>query len=146
MILRLMIAALMFASLIASSAWAEGIKIEDAYLRTTGPAAKAAAGYMQITNTSDQADRLLSIGSEVAKRTELHTHLMTADGVMQMRHLVDGIPIEPAQTHLLEPGHDHVMFMGLTQKLEHGDTVRLTLTFENTGEVLIDVPVDPANP
>ncbi|HAR50783.1 MAG TPA: copper-binding protein, partial [Roseovarius nubinhibens] len=36
----------------------------------------------------------------------------------------------------------HVMFMGLTQPFREGESVPLTLTFEQAGDVVIEVPVD----
>jgi copper(I)-binding protein len=44
--------------------------------------------------------------------------------------------------HALKRGGDHVMFMGLTRSLEHGDMIDLTLTFENAGQVVLTVPID----
>ncbi|NCX55288.1 MAG: copper chaperone PCu(A)C [Rhodobacterales bacterium] len=44
--------------------------------------------------------------------------------------------------HALKRGGDHVMFMGLTRSLEHGDKFELTLTFEHAGDVTLTVPVD----
>ena len=127
---------------IANSAFAEGIEIDDAYFLTTGPMAKTGAAFLHITNAGDTDDRLISASSDVAKRVEIHTHLMTKDGIMQMREVEDGLIVPAHGTRILERGGDHVMFMGLAQKLAHGDIVTLTLTFENTGDIVLDVPVD----
>ena len=43
---------------------------------------------------------------------------------------------------MLEPGGPHVMLRRLTQKLEAGTTMPLTLVFEHAGEVTLEVPVE----
>ena len=60
---------------------------------------------------------------------------------MRMRHVEDGFEIPAGGTHALERGADHVMFMGLTGGFADGETVTVTLTFENAGDITIDVPV-----
>lgn len=48
----------------------------------------------------------------------------------------------PAGTRVtLEPGGLHVMFMGLNQRPEMGDTVALTLTFADGSQTTITIPV-----
>lgn len=48
----------------------------------------------------------------------------------------------PANTPVaLEPGGYHIMFIGLVKPLETGQTISITLTFENAGEVVVEVPV-----
>jgi len=42
----------------------------------------------------------------------------------------------------LKRGGKHVMFMGLQNAWSHGDTLDLTLVFEQAGEINIQVPVD----
>jgi copper(I)-binding protein len=34
------------------------------------------------------------------------------------------------------------MFMGLKEPLKHGEVVEVTLTFENAGDVVVEIPVD----
>ena len=62
-------------------------------------------------------------------------------GVAKMRP-VDAIEVAPGQPTVLEPGGPHVMLRGLTQKLEAGTTMPLTLVFEHAGEVTLEVPVE----
>ncbi|PSL18144.1 copper chaperone PCu(A)C [Shimia abyssi] len=118
------------------------ISVSDAYARVSSPVAKSGAAFLVIENTGDEADQLLGATSDIAKRVELHTHLSDADGNMQMRHVKEGFSIPAGGSHALERGGDHVMFMGLTNGLEHGDVVTVTLTFEKVGELTIEVPVD----
>ena len=117
------------------------IVIADAYLRSATPMARAGAIFLRIENTGAEDDRLIGAETAVARRVELHTHVET-DGVMQMREIEGGIPIPAGGAHVLERGGDHVMLMGLTEALEQGRMVDVTLIFENAGEIAITVPVD----
>lgn len=131
------------AMLIASQALAQSvIDVKDPYVRTSRPNAPVGAAFMVLQNTSDQADRLISAASEIAMRVELHTHDMGSNGVAQMREIEGGIEIPAGGEHELKRGGDHVMFMGLNRELMDGDSVTVTLTFENAGEVRIEIPVD----
>ncbi|MFA3919636.1 copper chaperone PCu(A)C [Ruegeria hyattellae] len=126
----------------AGTAFAGGISVEDAYARASGKNAKAGAAFMVIVNDTDQDDRLIGVAAEISSRVELHTHRESGDGVMQMIHVEEGFEIPAGESHALARGGDHVMFMGLNRSLEHGDTVPVTLIFEQAGEVQIDILVD----
>ena len=118
------------------------ITIEDAYARAASPKAKAGAAFMILNNTGTEEDRLLSASSDIAARVELHTHKDMGDGVMKMMEVEEGFVIPGGGSHPLQRGGDHVMFMGLKQALNQGDSVTVTLTFEAAGEVVVEVPVD----
>lgn len=125
----------------ATSLIAGDIMVQDGYARVASKVAKSGAAFMMIHNHADQDDRLISAQSDVAKRVELHTH-RNEDGVMKMTKLEDGMSIPAGGMHALKRGGDHVMFMGLTRSLEHGDVIALTLNFEKAGEISLTVPVD----
>ncbi|SHG90492.1 copper chaperone PCu(A)C [Marivita hallyeonensis] len=129
------------ALLLATPAFAE-IKIEDAYARSASPMAKSGAAFLVISNEGGTADRLLGARSEIAARTELHTHLSGDGGVMRMVHVEEGFELPADGTITMQRGGKHVMLMGLTEPMEHGATVTLTLTFEQAGDLVVEVPVD----
>ena len=114
------------------------ISIEQPFARATPGLVKNGAAFLTIRNTGP-ADRLLSAESGVAKRTELHTHLMQ-DGVMRMRR-VEAIDVPSGGAVMLKPGGDHVMLMGLTAPLKKGQSFELTLIFEKAGRVPVTVGV-----
>ena len=116
--------------------------VSDSYARSTGPLAKAGAAYMKIMNHSKKDDRLISVYSDIAKKTELHTHLKSDNGVMKMMHIDKGIEIGAMNEHALVRGGDHIMFMGLKEPFENGKIIPVTLLFEKAGEVNIEVIVD----
>ncbi|WP_420010977.1 copper chaperone PCu(A)C [Tateyamaria sp.] len=139
---RSLFAAACAASLLVVPAWADGIKIMDPYARAASPSAKAGAAFMMITNDSGQDDRLIAARSDAAKRVELHTHIETGDGVMQMTEIEGGVALPAGSTHHMKRGGDHIMLMGLTGPLEQNAEIEVTLVFETAGEMVVTIPVD----
>lgn len=118
------------------------IIITDPYARVSRPGAPSGAAFMIIENTGETTDRLVSASSDAAKRVELHTHIEQDNGVMKMVHVEEGFEIAPGASYALKRGGDHVMFMGLTETLEQGGEVSVTLVFEQAGEMVVAIPVD----
>lgn len=118
------------------------IKIMDPYARSSTSTSVSGAAFMTIVNHNDAADRLIAAQSDIAERVELHTHKEDANGVMSMVEIEGGILIPAGESHAMKRGGDHVMFLGLKDSLKQGDTFAVTLTFENAGDVVIEVPVD----
>ena len=116
--------------------------ISDAYARSSGALAKAGAAYMRIMNHSDESDHLIGVQSDIAKKTELHSHFEDDNGVMKMVRIDKGIKIGPMKDHSLAPGGEHIMFMGLKEPFETGKIILITLLFEKVGEVIIEIIVD----
>ncbi|WP_212525097.1 copper chaperone PCu(A)C [Actibacterium sp. MT2.3-13A] len=127
---------------LALPALAGEIMIEDAYARASTAMSKSGAAFMVIRNMTDQDDRLIAATSDVAQRVELHTHVSDANGVMKMMEIEEGFAIPAGGAHALQRGGDHVMFMGLNRPLAQGDVVTLTLSFEQAGDITVEVPVD----
>lgn len=128
---------------LASPTFAEPIiSISDAYARSAMATAKTGAVFMMVENTGDEADQLIDVRSDKAKKVELHTHSENADGVMRMLHVPEGFLVAAGGAHQLQRGGDHVMFMGLTGPWKQGDMIALTLVFEKSGDITVEVPVD----
>lgn len=120
----------------------DGFHVEDAYIRVSSPAAQSGAAFMRLVNHGHQTHSLIEARSDVAERVELHTHQMDAQGVMRMVQVPGGFEVPAHGERLLERGGDHVMFLGLTRSLAHGDVVSVTFVFSSGEEVVQDVPVD----
>lgn len=118
------------------------MQVDDPYARAASAAAISGAAFMAVTNPTDSDDRIIAARSDVAERVELHTHIQTDEGVMRMVELEEGIPLPAGETVMLQRGGLHVMFLGLTRPLEHGDTVAITLEFETADPLTVTVPVD----
>jgi periplasmic copper chaperone A len=126
---------------LALPAAADGLEVHDAYARTAYPGAPVAAAFMVIHNHGGPDDHLIDARSPIAARVELHTHIDAGDGVMQMRHVPEGFPLPTDGEILMTRGGHHVMFMGVTESLEPGDIVPLTLVFESGAELVLEVEV-----
>ncbi len=101
------------------------------------------AAYMIIMNNSDTANAIVGAATDVATTVELHTVEMD-NGVMKMRP-VEQIDVPANGQATLQPGGFHVMLLGIKQDLVEGDTVDLTLTFQNGEEITVAAPVgEPA--
>lgn len=118
------------------------IEIENAYARVSSPSAKAGAAFFVIKNGTDQDVRLIGAVTQVARMTELHTHKMDQDGVAMMMPVEGGIVVPAGGKAELKRGGDHVMMMGLTTGLSDGDQVDVTLSFENSDDITLTIPVD----
>ena len=126
---------------LAAPAMAQEIHVLDTYARSASPMAKTGAAFMLIENIGDAPDRLIAVRSPAAKKVELHTH-KDMNGVMKMMHVEEGFAIPAGERLFLQRGGHHVMFMGLTEPFEQGKTIPLTLVFETSGEIKLDIPVD----
>ncbi len=116
-----------------------GLIVEQPWARASAGPAKAGAAYMTLANMGDKADRLIDVKSDLAARTEIHTHLMEG-GVMKMIR-VDGIDVEPGTPTTLQPGGLHIMFMGLKKPFAKGEKLPLTLVFEKAGAIQVQFVV-----
>jgi copper(I)-binding protein len=110
--------------------------IETPWSRATPAGAKVAGGYLRITNTGTEPDRLTGASAEIAGKSEVH-EMSNENGVMKMRELDRGIEIRPGETVELKPGGLHLMFMDLKSGFREGETVRGTLVFEKAGTVAV---------
>ncbi len=112
------------------------------WARATPGGARVGGAYMTITNTGSEPDRLVGGSVPIAKSLEVHDMAMEGE-VMKMRRLDKGLEIAPGATVELKPGGLHVMFMGLTEGLKSGQTVKGALKFEKAGAVEIEYSVAP---
>jgi copper(I)-binding protein len=101
------------------------------------------AAYFVIVNDGNEADTLVGVSSNAAGQAEMHQTKVEND-IAQM------IPVPqlavPAHGKVeFAPGGYHVMLVGLTRDLNVGDTIQLTLQFEKSGAITVDVPVKAEN-
>ena len=117
------------------------LSIEQPWTRATPDGAKVAGGYLTITNTGQEPDRLIGGALPQAGRIEVHEMKMEG-GVMQMREVAGGLEIAPGQKVELKPGGYHVMFMELRQPLKQGETLKGQLRFQKAGILDVDYRVE----
>jgi copper(I)-binding protein len=104
-----------------------------------GMSGSNSAAYMTIVNNGAITDRLTSAESDVADSVELHQTVMK-DDVMSMSP-VEAIEVPANGQVELKPGSYHIMLIGLKQDLKVGDMVKLTLSFEKAGKIIVEAEV-----
>ena len=112
------------------------IVITGAYVRQPAPPTDAAAAYFTVYNTTDRADRLLSVISGAGRTATLH---VVVGG--QMVAAADGAVIPAHGRLVLSVGSGHVMIQQLFGPLTPGQTVNMLVTFANAGAVEVTAPV-----
>ncbi|AWN46851.1 copper resistance protein CopZ [Methylobacterium terrae] len=110
------------------------LTIEQPWIRATPGGAKVAGGYLQVTNTGKEPDRLVSASIPLAGRGEVHQMAMDK-GVAKMAPVDAGLVIKPGETVVLKPGGYHLMFLDLKGPAKAGDTLEGSLTFARAGTV-----------
>ena len=118
------------------------VSVTDQWARQTAPGTTTAAFYATFENGTGTDDWIVDGYSPQCGRVEMH-HATVTDGVMSMQpatalelFLADGDQL------VLEPAGLHVMCIDTPEPFAEGDTVSLELTFENTGVIVFDVPVE----
>ena len=118
------------------------IKIEGAWGRPSPKVATAGAFYMLIKNTGGATDHLLSGKSDACGVVELHESYMTDEGAMGMRPVPGGsIEIPPGSEVELKVGGLHIMCIDKLEDFEPGVVLPLTLSFEKSGQMTVDVEI-----
>lgn len=123
----------------AVGAAAGEIEVREAFSRASIGQATSGVVYLELVNHASTPDRLTSVSTPVAARTDLHMTERDGDIVRMRRR--ETLPIPPGETMAFSPGGAHIMLSGLKAPLREGDRFHLTLEFEGAGEVTIEVPV-----
>ncbi|GBD48400.1 copper chaperone PCu(A)C [Methylopila sp. Yamaguchi] len=132
---------LMAAAASAHEYKAGALEIAHPWVRATAPGAKVGGGFLVVTNTGKEADRLVSVAASFADKTELHESL-TEEGVAKMRPLANGAEAPAGGKLEFAPGGKHIMFVGLKQPFKQGEKLKATLTFEKAGPVDVEFAVE----
>ncbi|SFS49923.1 copper chaperone PCu(A)C [Brevundimonas viscosa] len=113
---------------------AEPVAVGDAWCRPTPNGRLMTGCYLTMTARAD--DRLVAVTAAGAGRVELHETRMES-GMMMMHPMEAGLPLPEGRLIELEPGGNHIMVMGLTQPLEDGDSLELTLDFQHAPDAKV---------
>lgn len=119
------------------------LKISHPWVRATAKSTTLTAGYVKITNTGKEADKLTGASLNGTGKAELHTTIMEGD-VMKMRALPEGVVIKPGETVEFKPSGNHIMFMELGKSLSEDTYEKGTLVFEKAGKVDVEFAVQGA--
>lgn len=121
------------------------LKIGHPWSRPTPNGAHTAAGFLTITNTGSQPDRLMGGSSPAVSQIQVHQMSMDGD-IMRMRELPDGLTLPPGTTVRLEPGGYHLMLIGPKSAFKVGDHIPATLKFAHAGSIKVEFHVQAAPP
>ena len=137
----------MLALLLATTAHAQNLNVQNAWVRATVQGQKATGAFMQIT--APAASTLVSVSTPVAGVAEVHEMKMDGD-VMRMRPLTKGLELPAGKAVQLKPGGYHLMLMDLKLPLQKDTTIPITLTLRDSKGVQstqdLRVPVLSAAP
>lgn len=115
------------------------IEIIDPWAAPTPRGIDTGGGYLSIVNRQDFEDSLIGVSSPRAARVSLHE--MNMDGAVMRMRALEEIPIAPGQRLDLTAGSYHLMFEEIDAPFVEGETVPVTLTFRERGQVELVFPV-----
>lgn len=129
--------------LIGSATAAAGeLMVVDAWVREAPPGATVLAGFLVIQNHSPQDRELVGAESADLGRVELHRTVVEG-GVARMLPQ-QSIPVPAGGQLDLKPGGYHLMLMQPKRPLAEGDSVSLTLRFDDGSTQAVSMPVRKA--
>jgi periplasmic copper chaperone A len=114
-------------------------QVSEVWVRAAGSGITSA--YMTIENPNSQALRLMTIETTAARVVEIHT-MRVENEVMFMEPVTDGLEIAAGTTLDFAADDIHLMLIDLTDALEVGDTVQLTLTFTQSNAAPLVIPLN----
>lgn len=108
---------------------AAALTVTDAWVKAADEGMTGAFG--TLANSSDVDVVIMGAASDAAERMELHETAMDASGEMVMREMEEGLVVPAGGERVLAPGGDHIMLLGITEPIEPGQEVTVTLTAED---------------
>ena len=116
------------------------VQISDGWVRWL-PSKLPAAGYMTLTNTSDNAiDRVESSSPDYG---DVMLHQTVSNGSTSTMQMADKLPLPPHEKVKIAPGGYHFMLSDPTRAIAPGATVQLQLRFSDGEVVKTSLPVSP---
>lgn len=115
------------------------LSVADAYVRLAPPGTPTTGAFMTIKNAGTADRKLLKADSPIARSVELHNHI-NDNGVMKMRQVAE-IDVKAKGQAVLKPGSYHIMLIDLKAPLKEGETVPMTLTFDDGSTKQLDAPI-----
>jgi copper(I)-binding protein len=117
------------------------VQVEHAWARATSASQKVGGVFLTLTDTG-VPDHLISASSPIADEVQVHETIDDA-GVMKMRP-VPSLALPTGMAVTLKPGGYHIMAIGLKQQLTPGSSFPITLSFEKSAPVTVNVMVEAA--
>lgn len=138
--LSVLVAGLLLSAGVLAGA-ADQVAVHEPYVRLAPPNSPTTGAFMVIRNNGDKDVKVVKADTPASRVTELHTHL-NENGVMKMRPL-PAVEVKAKGEAVLKPGGLHIMLIDLKAALKDGDSVPITLTFEDGSSTRVDARVRP---
>jgi len=125
--------------MLITTAQAQSILINDAWIRGIPSSAKTTAAFMTIQNTGSEEIVLESAVCEIAEIVQIHTMEQVGE-IMKMKE-VSELRIPANGQAILAPKGYHIMLIGLVRPINEGETIPLSLNFTGRATVAVDAVV-----
>lgn len=122
-----------------TTAQAQRILVNDAWIRGIPSSAKTTAAFMTIQNTGAEEIVLESAVCEIAETVQIHTMEQVGE-IMKMRE-VSELRIPANGQAILAPKGYHIMLIGLIRPINDGEMIPLSLNFTDRATVTVDAVV-----
>lgn len=116
----------------------DGLIVSNSWARIADSAGTGGA-YVTLINSSGEDWHISGLSSPVADTVELH-ETAQHDGVMHMMPIMSA-KLTAGDSIVMKPGGTHLMFIRLHHALTPGDSVPVTLHFEDRAAVSFSIPV-----
>ncbi|GAB2538232.1 copper chaperone PCu(A)C [Nocardia heshunensis] len=118
---------------------AAAVSLSDQWIKAADSGMSAAFG--TFTNNSDKPVNLVAATSPASATVEIHETAPDGAGEKTMRPKPGGLVIPAHGKATLQPGGDHLMFMGLKAPLRTGSETPITLTFSDGSTTTVTAQV-----
>jgi copper(I)-binding protein len=115
------------------------VRVTDATIDWPANPEVAAVRFV-VRNDTASPDQLIGVESPVARSAMVHRSETDEEGRATMT-MLDELEIPARSSVTFEPGGLHVMLTGITEDLQVGDPVEVTLAFAEAGDVTITAEV-----
>ncbi|MEJ2197226.1 MAG: copper chaperone PCu(A)C [Desulfuromonadales bacterium] len=122
-----------------ANAGAQGITVQDAWIRGIPPSATTTAAFMTIHNAGSDDAILKSADCEVAETVQIHNMEQVGE-IMKMKE-VSELRIPANGQAILAPKGYHIMLIGLVRPIKEGESIPLSLNFADRPTVVVDAVV-----
>ncbi len=116
----------------------QGLTLSGAWVRSLVPS-RPAAGYVTVKNDTDKDRKVVSASSPDCGMLMLHQS-MHKNGVDKMM-MVESVDVPAHGSVSFAPGGYHLMCMKPGDKVKPGNTIKMTLTFDDGGALTGDFRV-----
>jgi copper(I)-binding protein len=122
-----LLALALFGATMGAHADTAKLQFNAAWIKQLPPSIPLRAGYLDITNPTKQAHRIVAIQSDAFQSVEFHESRLV-DDVMRMVQL-DAIELPAGQTVALKPGGKHLMLVEPLRPINIGDPIEIIINF-----------------